>query len=154
MRRVFLVVLALVFLASPLIADDGILNKLNDILEKFRSGYTELTTGLGALKTGQAELIAAQSELQTGQSQLSLGLIDLRLAQDTLTTGLIVLNEEQTVLNRELGNLESSFNDYVYATNEEFAALEAKNRRQKIGFIVGGGFLGGLAIISIYMGGK
>ena len=101
------------------------------------------------------------TELQEGQANLSLAQIELSQGLDMLYEAGSILHAEQQALKRDaialnegLNSLQTSFSDYVYATNEEFARLETKNRRQKIGFIVGGGFLGGLAIISIYMGGK
>ena len=154
MRKVFLVGLILAMFAMPLTADDGILNKLNNILEQFRTGYSELTTGLISLKTGQEQLIAAQDEFKTAQSTLSLGLIDLRQGLGTLTTASTILNEEQIRLNSELTNLQTSFDAYATVTDKQIAGLEAVNRRQKIGFIAAGVGLGALSIVSLYIGGK
>jgi len=147
MRKVFLVTLILVMCAMPVIAEDGVLNKLNNILDQFRTGYSELTTGLDSLKTGQAELIVAQSEL-------SLGLIDLRQGLGTLTTASTILNEEQIRLDKELSNLQISFADYATITDEQIAGLEATNRRQKGAFITAGVALGVLTITSFFIGGK
>ena len=155
MRRVLLVAVSLLLLASPVMAEDSvsIVGGLSGILEEFRTGYANLITGLEQLKTGQAELQAAQTELQTAQSTLSLAQIDLRQGQETLTTGLVVLNEALTVSETELNSLKISFSDYEKATDAQIATLERKNRRQCVIGIIGAGVLGSLTIVS-FIGGK
>jgi len=146
MRRFFVVVL-LAVLVFPVMADGSIVTELTEIYKQFKTAHAELLTGLDELKTGQEELQTAQADLALSQIALTQGL-------DTLTAGLTTLNKAQTALDLQLTGLESSFSDYKVNAGMVVDGLERELRKQKVIFGIATGIIGGVAVVSLFAGGK